>query len=105
MAVRHAAPVYDLGYHDVPWADARPDLNRWLPSWVRWRVRCTARRSDGQPCRAWSIHGGYVCVSHGGAAGQVILAAQRRLAIEAWERAYFRLVRSVLAWQEARRAA
>lgn len=41
---------------------------------------CTAHRSDGQPCRAYAIHGGTVCVAHGGAAPQVKRAAAERLA-------------------------
>ena len=33
--------------------------------------RCSARRTNGQPCKAWAISGGEVCVAHGGAtAGQ-----------------------------------
>lgn len=39
-------------------------------SW-RWGVRCTAHRTNGQPCRAWAIRGGYVCRSHGGSVGHV----------------------------------
>lgn len=42
-------------------------------------VRCSARRTDGQPCRAFAIHGGTTCVKHGGSAPQVIAAAKRRL--------------------------
>jgi hypothetical protein len=33
---------------------------------VRQARRCHARRSDGQPCRAWAIIGGTVCRVHGG---------------------------------------
>ena len=101
MAVRSGTLTYEggsrLGYLDVPWANARPDLDLWLPTWVRCAVRCSAHRSrDGQPCQAWAVRGGSVCVAHGGAAPQVRLAAQRRLAIEAWERGYFRLVARVV---------
>lgn len=41
--------------------------------------RCTARRSDGEPCKAWAITGGSVCVYHGGKAPQVREAARKRL--------------------------
>jgi hypothetical protein len=46
---------------------------------IRWAVRCHAHRTNGQPCGAWSISGGYVCTAHGGRIGQVKAAAQRRL--------------------------
>ena len=49
---------------------------------VRQARRCRARRTDGQPCRAWAIVGGTVCRAHGGAARQVRHAAERR-ALEA----------------------
>lgn len=48
---------------------------------VRWAVKCTAHRSNGQPCSAYAITGGYVCRTHGGAIGHVKAAAARR-----WER-------------------
>lgn len=41
--------------------------------------RCTAHRSDGEPCRAYAITGGKVCVYHGGKAKQVREAARKRL--------------------------
>jgi len=41
--------------------------------------KCTAHRSDGEPCRAYAIAGGRVCVYHGGKAKQVREAARRRL--------------------------
>lgn len=44
-----------------------------------WNVRCTAHRSDGWPCRARSIRGGYVCRVQGGAAPQVRAQAGFRL--------------------------
>jgi hypothetical protein len=44
-----------------------------------WNVRCTAHRTDGLPCRAWSIRGSYVCRVHGGRAPQVRAAAEFRL--------------------------
>ena len=45
----------------------------------RWAAPCSAHRSDGRPCSAYSIAGGFVCVAHGGAAPQVKEAAARRL--------------------------
>lgn len=42
--------------------------------------RCTARKGDtGEPCKAWAISGGSVCVYHGGRAKQVRDAAKKRL--------------------------
>lgn len=41
--------------------------------------RCKAQRRDGQPCRNWSIRGGYVCRMHGGAAPQVKAKARARV--------------------------
>ena len=49
------------------------------PKRLRTRVRCAAHRSDGRPCRAWAIHGGWVCAAHGGRAPQVAQAARERL--------------------------
>lgn len=43
-------------------------------------TRCSAHRSDGQPCRAPAINGGRVCRVHGGSARQVKLAAAERIA-------------------------
>ena len=40
--------------------------------------RCKARRSDGQPCRAYAIIGGVVCAAHGGRAPRVRQAARVR---------------------------
>lgn len=40
---------------------------------------CTAKRSNGQPCRGQAIRGARVCRVHGGSAPQVIEAARRRL--------------------------
>jgi hypothetical protein len=92
MTVRSARPTHgsDLGYLDIPALGIHADLNLWLPAWVCWSQRCTARRTSGQPCRAWSVWGGYVCVVHGGKAKQVRRAAQRRLATEAWAAGYRR---------------
>ena len=41
--------------------------------------RCTAHRTNGEPCRAAALRGANVCYTHGGAAPQVRLAAQRRI--------------------------
>ena len=41
---------------------------------------CKARRSDGEPCRAYPIKGAVVCRVHGGSTKQVKAAARRRLA-------------------------
>ena len=51
-----------------------------------WNVSCTGHRRDGSPCRAWSIRGGYVCHSHGGATRQARrLAAYRLWRAGIWE--------------------
>jgi hypothetical protein len=62
-----------------------------VPKRLRWRVRCTGRRTNGEPCRAWAIHGGSVCWTHGGAAPQVRLAAMDRLEMDAWRQLLDRL--------------
>lgn len=46
----------------------------------RQALKCSARRTNGKPCRAWAINGGTVCVAHGGAAKQVKAAAARNVA-------------------------
>ena len=43
------------------------------------RQRCTAHRTNGQPCNNWAIKGGNVCRIHGGGAPQVKARAQERL--------------------------
>lgn len=45
--------------------------------------RCSAHRTDGQPCGAWAMHGTTVCQKHGGRAPQVRAAARRRLVADA----------------------
>lgn len=55
---------------------------------VRWRVRCRAHRSNGEPCKRWAIRGGFVCPSHGGRARQVRRAAEMRLVEIAISRTY-----------------
>jgi len=42
---------------------------------VRQARRCSARRTNGEPCRAYAIVGGTVCRVHGGSAPQVRHAA------------------------------
>lgn len=42
---------------------------------VRQARRCSARRTNGEPCRAFAIVGGTVCRAHGGTAPQVSHAA------------------------------
>jgi hypothetical protein len=46
---------------------------------IRWAVRCTAHRRDGERCRRASARGSFVCFVHGGAAPQVRAMAQYRL--------------------------
>lgn len=48
--------------------------------------RCTGKRSNGEPCRAWAIKGGTVCVTHGGAAPQVKRKAVANLAVKRAQR-------------------
>jgi hypothetical protein len=52
----------------------RADLSKVIPA-----VRCTARKQNGQPCKAMAARGANVCRVHGGSAPQVRAAAQRRL--------------------------
>ncbi len=42
-------------------------------------VYCSARKTNGEPCRSRPIRGGNVCSKHGGSAPQVREAARRRL--------------------------
>jgi hypothetical protein len=50
------------------------------------KPRCAARcKATGERCRKYPMHGGRVCGSHGGSAGQVRAAAQRRLQARAVE--------------------
>lgn len=44
------------------------------------KLRCTARRTNGETCGNWAMHGGRVCHAHGGKAPAVRLAAAARLA-------------------------
>jgi hypothetical protein len=42
--------------------------------------RCRAHRTNGQPCEAYAMVGGFVCSAHGGRAPHVRAAAARRFA-------------------------
>jgi hypothetical protein len=56
------------------------------------RDRCTAHCGDGRPCPATAIKGGVVCLTHGGSAPQVQLAARRVVLME-------RVYDACVAWQ------
>lgn len=43
-------------------------------------MKCTAHRSNGEPCNNWAIKGAEVCRNHGGSAPRVKAAAARRTA-------------------------
>ncbi len=56
---------------------------------LSWNQKCAGHRSDGSPCRAWSVRGLATCIAHGSATGRARkkgelvmarLAATRRLA-------------------------
>jgi hypothetical protein len=75
--------------HEPAWR--LPDPRLWTPpARLRLRVRCTAHRTDGAPCKAWAIRGGRVCAAHGGRAPQVRDAARRRLESAALTRYLYR---------------
>lgn len=70
---------------------------------VRQARRCSARRTNGEPCRAYAIVGGTVCRTHGGSAPQVRRAAtlaeyERRLRIH-FDRSYSRWLAEWKSWQ------
>lgn len=73
---------------------------------VRQARRCRARRTNGQPCRAWAINGGYVCRAHGGATRAAKRAAEWRLVRASVWREYRaeqeRLARELARWQASR---
>lgn len=68
--------------------------------------RCRARRTNGEPCKAWAIVGGSVCRAHGGSAPQVRRRAAVRQfeasAYTAFEVAYARWQREVQEWHVGR---
>lgn len=49
------------------------------------KTKCTARRTNGEPCQRSPIAGGSVCATHGGSAPAVKAAAARRLEVAAVE--------------------
>lgn len=49
------------------------------------KAKCSAHRSNGEPCQRSPIAGGTVCATHGGSAGHVRAAAARRLEVAAVE--------------------
>lgn len=50
-------------------------------------MKCTARKSNGEPCKNWAVKGATVCRNHGGSAPQVRAAAARRREQEAAQKA------------------
>jgi hypothetical protein len=73
---------------------------------VRQARRCHARRSDGQPCRAWAIVGGTVCRVHGGSTRRARYRAYvnrtEASIYRAFEVDYARWCREWAAWQTRR---
>jgi hypothetical protein len=63
--------------------------------------RCSAHRTNGEPCSGWAIKGGSVCRTHGGAAPQTLQAARMRL-LAAADPAAAELVRIALNRKEPR---
>lgn len=57
----------------------------------RQAVRCTGRRTDGQPCGAYAVNGARVCSAHGGRAPQVKAKAAERVAEQQARRELARL--------------
>ena len=53
---------------------SKSDLSKLLPA-----VKCTARKQNGEPCKAMAARGATVCRVHGGSAPQVKAAAARRI--------------------------
>ena len=68
--------------------------------------RCTARRTNGQPCKAYAILGGEVCTAHGGSSWRVKVNALVRhwepIVGGAYDRAYQRWRREVFDWHVRR---
>jgi hypothetical protein len=68
--------------------------------------RCTARRTDGDPCEAFAILGGTVCAAHGGSAPRVrmhgLLRYWEKRTTRAYDGAYVRWKRELLDWQVRR---
>lgn len=51
------------------------------------KPKCGGKRSNGQPCGKWPMHGQRVCNTHGGSSPQAKAAAERRLQAAQAERA------------------
>lgn len=68
--------------------------------------RCTARRSDGKPCRGWAVLGCTVCSAHGGNAPRVrangLLRYWQAKTTAAFDQAWERHRRELLDWQVRR---
>lgn len=68
--------------------------------------RCKARRTDGQPCKAFAILGGEVCATHGGSSWRVKVNALVRywepIVGGAYDRAYKGWRREVTEWRVRR---
>lgn len=52
----------------------RPSLDR-----PEWKQACSAKRTNGEPCKRWAIRGGAVCASHGGRLPRVRQRADERI--------------------------
>lgn len=50
-----------------------------MPVQTRQRQRCHGTNRRGEPCGSYAIHGGAVCIQHGGANPQVKRKAQERM--------------------------
>jgi hypothetical protein len=72
---------------------AFPNPGLWQPpKSLRLAIRCTARRTNGKPCRAFAVRGCWVCVAHGAGSRKVREAGQARLfrlGVERYWRAVF----------------
>jgi hypothetical protein len=68
-----------------PRPDPSPGTSIAVPRRFHPCVKCTAHRTDGQPCRNWACRGQQVCGSHGGRSPQAKAAAWRRLEAAAAE--------------------
>lgn len=68
--------------------------------------RCKARRTNGQPCKAFAILGGEVCATHGGSSWRVkmngIVRHWEPIVGGAYDRAYQRWRREVFDWRVRR---
>jgi hypothetical protein len=55
------------------------DLNGGSEPMDTTKPRCSGKRSNGQPCGKWPMHGQRVCNTHGGSSPQAKAAAERRI--------------------------